>query len=768
MKFGQLLANSIRAPWKEHYLDYAKLKLLLREDGTADESKSWTEEDESEFCDEVLNTQLNKVASFQESTFQSLEQRTIQVGEKLRDLASNEGDDTAAKYKAIEDELEHITKETNELKKFSTLNYTGFLKIVKKHDRKRGTRYKVRPMLQINLSKRPLNSEQAWTPLVNKLSMMYFIVRQNLEDQAEAKAQAGGERGSSSTAEIAANTENRDKYTAYKFWVHPDNLLEAKTYILRHLPVLIFSEHNPSQSDTPQGDPTITSLYFDNSKFDLYSEKVDKQVDASSLRIRWYGQLMDKPELLLEQKIIHENGSSEEKRFPIKGKFIMPFIKGEYKMEKNVQKLERHGRPEQAVADYQQAVGDIQNLIKEKALEPVLRANYTRTAFQKPLDDRVRISIDTDLVFIREDELDSNRPCRKPDSWHRTDLDNSRMEYPFTHVNSGEISRFPFAVLEIKVNESAGKKTPQWIQDLIASHLVHKAPRFSKFVHGVASLFEDYVNSLPFWLSDVETDIRKDPHTAFEEEEQAKAQKAEDEAIVGSYMGSGSFARRGSYKPAMSSPVAKSYVAARLATESAGKSSRAMADAASSGKGKDKARANGDEGGVGASGESVPNYGTLPSVFPSFSLSRYAQSRRQHQAQLPPGVTKPGVLIKDSGPLQVEPKVWLANERTFLKWQHICILLGALAVSLYTAAGQDTIAEYTAIAYIAIAIFAGGWGYCMHFVRRNMIVARSGKDFDNVIGPLIISVALMAALVLNFFFKVCLCRCTRLDPANIV
>ena len=101
MRFGQLLANSIHPPWKEHYLDYAKLKSLLREDGSPDESKPWTEEDESRFCDEVLNTQLEKVASFQEATFQKLEQRAIRVGERLRALATADGHATAAKYTPI-------------------------------------------------------------------------------------------------------------------------------------------------------------------------------------------------------------------------------------------------------------------------------------------------------------------------------------------------------------------------------------------------------------------------------------------------------------------------------------------------------------------------------------------------------------------------------------------------------------------------------------------------------------------------------------------
>jgi uncharacterized membrane protein YidH (DUF202 family) len=531
-------------------------------------------------------------------------------------------------------------------------------------------------------------------------------------------------------------------------WVHPENLVELRTYILRRLPALVYSQQSAKQVDASQGDPTITSLYFDSQQFSLYTQKVARQVDASSLRLRWYGQLSDRPEILVEQKIIHESGSSEERRFPIKDKYIQAYIKGEYEMEKAVQKLERQGRPEETVTDFKQTVTDIQKFIVDNDLQPVMRANYTRTAFQKPLDDRVRISIDTQLAFIREDSLDPDRPCRSPEEWHRLDIDNSRMEYPFLNINQGEISRFPYAVLEIKVKEDAGRKAPQWIQDLMASHLVHKAPRFSKFVHGVASLFEDNVNNLPFWLSEVETDIRKDPHTAFAEEEQAKARRAENELIVGSFISTPK-GRSASYKPAISSPLGNSYLGDRLATEASSKS-RAMSDAEGIGKG--KAREEDEEDGGGISRQI--GYGTLSSVFPSFSLSRYGQSRRKKTVQLPPGVTKPGQLIKDSGPLQVEPKVWLANERTFLKWQHICILLGGLAVGLYTAAGEDYVAEFMGIAYIIIAVFAGLWGYYMHFTRRNMILQRSGKDFDNFIGPILISAALLVALILNFVFKV--------------
>jgi uncharacterized membrane protein YidH (DUF202 family) len=159
---------------------------------------------------------------------------------------------------------------------------------------------------------------------------------------------------------------------------------------------------------------------------------------------------------------------------------------------------------------------------------------------------------------------------------------------------------------------------------------------------------------------------------------------------------------------------------------------------------------------TGGKSSNQGGYGTMSSVFPSFSLSRYAQARRERDVQLPPGVTKPTQLIKDSGPLQVEPKVWLANERTFLKWGHICVLMGTLSVALANAAykSNNTIAKAFSFIYLAVAVFAGGWGIYMHRVRRTMIKERSGKDFDNWIGPAIISIALISLLIVNFVLKV--------------
>jgi len=521
-------------------------------------------------------------------------------------------------------------------------------------------------------------------------------------------------------------------------WVHPENILEVKTYVMRRLPALYYNPQTSEAAESAGSDPTITSLYFDNSDFTLYNQKVDKAADASSLRLRWYGQLAERPEILFEKKTIDGNGDSEETRFPIKDKYIEPFIKGDYKMEKSVEKLrDREGTEGNGVAALKKSVDEIQALIQENKLQPILRANYTRMAFQIPGDDKVRISIDTDLAFIREDALDEDRPCRNPEEWHRSDVDSLGMNFPFSDLRQGEISKFPHALLEIKVRKGSSKKTNNWIGDLMSSHLLKEAPRFSKFVHGVAILFEDYVNSFPFWLSDLETDIRKDPESAFQEEQERKAQKAADEQAVGSFLGSKSAS---SFKPAVGSP------AGVAATDFGNRRSPAgIHDADGTDSHDESDQANKSSGA----------FSGLLSLTP-FSNSKYARAHRVGPVQLPPGVREPGKLIKDMNPVRVEPKVWLANQRTFIKWQHISVLLASLSLGLYNAAGEfNDVARGLAVVYTLIAIFAGVWGWWVYIVRSRMIQERSGKDFDNVVGPIVVCIGLAVALILNFAFKVC-------------
>lgn len=66
-----------------------------------------------------------------------------------------------------------------------------------------------------------------------------------------------------------------------------------------------------------------------------------------------------------------------------------------------------------------------------------MRSFYNRTAFQLPGDARVRISLDTELTLIREDNWDGR--IRSGDNWRRTDIN---IDYPFEQVTSEDKELF--------------------------------------------------------------------------------------------------------------------------------------------------------------------------------------------------------------------------------------------------------------------------------------------------------------------------------------
>lgn len=240
MRFGKTLRESIYAPWKDQYMDYSKLKAILRVDKREDEDTPWTVEDENRFCDEIFNVQLEKVAQFQRKTATSLQERAETAFQKLKEVAptTHVTDDDAAiatapdtedthqstddeiqsqirnqvtttRMKELRAELDSITNELRELKKYCSINYTGFLKIVKKHDRKRGDLYKVRPMMRVSLSEQGFNSEQEYAPLIKKLSLMYYIVNARLDESEQQHQPLDLEHHSE-------EVRHGERYTAHK------------------------------------------------------------------------------------------------------------------------------------------------------------------------------------------------------------------------------------------------------------------------------------------------------------------------------------------------------------------------------------------------------------------------------------------------------------------------------------------------------------------------------------------------------------------------
>jgi SPX domain protein involved in polyphosphate accumulation len=108
-----------------------------------------------------------------------------------------------------------------------------------------------------------------------------------------------------------------------------------------------------------------------------------------------------------------------------------------------------------------------------------MRTFYNRTAFQLPGDARVRISFDTQLSLIREDNWDGS--TRAGSNWRRNDIG---IDFPFEQLPKEDKELFPYGVLEVKLQTQMGQEPPEWVRELVSSHLVEAVPKFSKFIHG--------------------------------------------------------------------------------------------------------------------------------------------------------------------------------------------------------------------------------------------------------------------------------------------
>ena len=507
MKFGEQLRSSVIREYQWYYIDYDGLKAdLKRPSGSVtvtvatDSSRSskiskreWTEDDESRFVSK-LESELDKVHTKQQVKAMEISRRIAVSEREVRDVVNrlNErgpGDEgpSEEEFMLLEEDLSDIIADVHDLAKFVQLNYTGFYKIIKKHDKMTG--WHLKPVFDTRLKAKPFYKEN-YDASVVKLSKLYDLVRTR-GNPVKGDSAAGGSQA------------NFIRHTT-KYWVHPDNVTELKLIILKHLPVLVFN----ASKEFEEQDSAITSIYYDNpDTWELYEGRLKKTEGAEAIRLRWYGGMQNET-IFVERKTHREDWTGEKSvkaRFALKEKNVNPYLRGELLPAAIFEKARKEGKKsEKAIAEDERLAAEIQWSVLKKGYKPVCRSFYHRTAFQLPADARVRISLDTELTMAREDNLDGAR--RSGDNWRRMDIG---IDYPFSQLPPSDVVRFPYAVLEVKLQTQLGQEPPEWVRQLISSHLVEAVPKFSKFIHGVASLFPARIHLLPFWMPQMDVDIKK-------------------------------------------------------------------------------------------------------------------------------------------------------------------------------------------------------------------------------------------------------------------
>lgn len=142
MKFGEQLRSSVIHEYQWYYIDYDGLKHDLKNatGPVKANDKEWTEEDETRFVGK-LEIELEKVHTKQQVKAMEISRRIAvserevkEVVNRLNERGLGEDGPSEEEFMLLEEDLSDIIADVHDLAKFVQLNYTGFYKIIKKHD----------------------------------------------------------------------------------------------------------------------------------------------------------------------------------------------------------------------------------------------------------------------------------------------------------------------------------------------------------------------------------------------------------------------------------------------------------------------------------------------------------------------------------------------------------------------------------------------------------------------------------------------------------
>ncbi|KAH8737257.1 vacuolar transporter chaperone 4 [Ilyonectria robusta] len=769
MKFGEQLRSSVIHEYQWYYIDYDGLKDEIKNATGSPKpggigGPEWSEDDESRFVAK-LEIELEKVHTKQQVKAMEISRRIAiserevkEVVNRLNERGLGENGPSEEEFMLLEEDLSDIIADVHDLAKFVQLNYTGFYKIIKKHDKL--TRWHLKPVFDTRLKAKPFYKEN-YDASVIKLSKLYDLVRTRGNPVKGDSAAGGGQ------ASFIRQTT--------KYWVHPDNVTELKLIILKHLPVLVF---NPSK-EFEQQDSAITSIYYDNpDTWDLYEGRLKKTEGAEAIRLRWYGGMQTET-IFVERKTHREDWTGEKSvkaRFSIKEKNVNSYMKGELLPAAIFEKARKEGKKsEKAIAEDERLASEVQYSVLKKGYKPVCRSFYNRTAFQLPADARVRISLDTELTMVREDNLDGR--SRSGDNWRRMDIG---VDFPFSQLPPEDVERFPYAVLEVKLQTQMGQEPPEWVRQLISSHLVEAVPKFSKFIHGTATLFPDRIDLLPFWMPQMDVDIRKPAShdfgirrpgmsgtTTTSDDEDDLDSDDEDLRPTNRYPGNGSGNGESSAQGASRRRGLPSDVEGQIGDASGDNDDFPIYDSDD----------DYDENYELEQAKRIGGwhyYSTLIST-KGRALGRGTVNVLQHAIPTPRSTAVPrsdrlqALFGMDEiqnkkfrapkgkkiyVPVRVEPKVYFAAERTFLGWLEYSIYIGTIAVTLLNFGTHPTPTSFwISGVFTLLAIMSLCYSVGTYLYRSNAIRTRRVVKFYDRWGPSVLCVSLFVAVALNFAYE---------------
>jgi len=112
-------------------------------------------------------------------------------------------------------------------------------------------------------------------------------------------------------------------------------------------------------------------------------------------------------------------------------------------------------------------------------------------------------------------------------------------------------------------------------------------------------------------------------------------------------------------------------------------------------------------------------------------------------------------ILPRSAPVKIDPKVFFANERTFLAWLHVSVLLAGASVAIvaFTDSHSSSPGALYGVILLPVSISFIVYAMIQYTRRASMIRRKSPGPYMDVTGPTVLTVILMLSIVTQFSIK---------------
>lgn len=247
----------------------------------------------------ALDSEMAKVEKF---TLEKVMELRTKIRATEENIRSSTNENKESNNDPMEKDMESLNKQAEDiaekflrLEKYVNINFMGFHKILKKHDK--------------HLPNNPCKAfyinrmhAQAWvrgdySDLVVRLSHIYSSLRQDSFVK---------EPGDEANQSFLRSTT--------KYWIKTEDVSRVKYAVLKHLPLFL------QKTSTGETDSQFTnSVYLDNDTLELYHGRLDKTPGAIALRLRWYG--VGDPKLVFVERKTHNDKWTGE--VSVKERFVV-------------------------------------------------------------------------------------------------------------------------------------------------------------------------------------------------------------------------------------------------------------------------------------------------------------------------------------------------------------------------------------------------------------------------------------------------------------